>query len=65
MMAMANANGKEANDTDGKGWWQTDGNDGNDGKGRPANGDRTVVGGWWAPYITKAPTDSPPPLMSS
>ena len=36
-----------------------------DGKGRPANGDRTVVGGWWAPYITKAPTDSPPPLMSS
>ena len=64
MMAMANANGKEANDTNGKGWWQTDGNDG-DGKGRPANGDRTVVGGWWAPYITKAPTDSPPPLMSS
>ena len=42
---------------------RVDGND-DDGKGRPANGDRTVVGGWWAPYIT-APTDSPPPLMSS
>ena len=63
MMAMASVNGKEANGIDGKGWWQRDGND-DDGKGRPANGDRTVVGGWWAPYIT-APTDSPPPLMSS
>ena len=44
MMAMASVNGKEANGIDGKGWWQRDGND-EDGKGRPANGDRTVVGG--------------------